>query len=173
MPTKGYSGLGVRSKSSARGTQYGHKRGKERQKKKREDKLQQARVKEALAETRAEQQALERRIAAEAQAPATGPAPGAEFTRKEKERQAAEEAEAARLAAIPPPKPPLAQQVRLVESRPYKARAVGQPEVLGETRSIKVDPEVWSYVLEAGVDPRCVQVISETEIICHNRPRCW
>lgn len=38
--------------------------------------------------------------------------------------------------------------------------------------SIKPDPELWAYALEAaGGDPRRVEVVSPTDLRIHNRPR--
>lgn len=165
MPTKGIHSVKGGHKTKRSVGAYGSTRGKERQKKKRQDKIQNSpRVRESLEAARLEQQALEARIAAEQAAPANGPAIGAQY-------------DTSYLKPEPEPVPaqriPSFSEVRLVQPDPPKPRQIQKAKVLGETRSIKVDPWVWQAVLESGADLKCVQIISATEVIIRNKPGPW
>lgn len=173
MPSKGIHSVkgGHRRKRSVGA--YGSTRGKERQKKKREDKVQNSRrVRESLAEARAAEAALEARIAAEAVQPPKGPVEGALYSKRKRE----EEEQAKRLASVGVPaqrEVPKYTEARIVQPDPYRPKVIEKTKVLGETRSLVVNPLVWGHVLENGIDPKRVQVISEDEIIVHNKAGCW
>lgn len=57
--------------------------------------------------------------------------------------------------------------------RPPKRRWPGRGPPVAEVRHVRVDPEVWTTARGLTQDPRCIQIVSATEVIVWNHRPPW